>query len=913
MRPPLQAAAGQRRHEAEALSGQQAEDLGEAQRAAAPAARAPRAATAFLSTIQDGEVALGALRGLLEGSLEANAFHYNSVISACAKSGRWQLGAEIFGELQHKAVPLTSSSYGTAVALCTSAAPAALWPTVFHLLCGLRRVSLQLDQICLNAAMHACTEAGQWRSTLQLLKISMPNDITFNSAVNACGSARKWEVGVRFFSRMMVLRLLSERSYGVLVDLCGRSTAWRLALQLCRSAAVQPNPITLNAATTACGKASQWSAALQLLRAPDVIGCNAAMSACEKSGQWQAALHLSDLQPAADVVSFSAAISAVGQSNLWPATVELLDSMLQQQVKPNSVICTAASCAFKGQTGQWQKAFWLRSHQTKTGPRERSSPLCELAWRLAQPGARPRPVHGVARAFCSSRDSQREEMEPFAAFGVPASGCLAIAGLWLPSGSCSVSIVAGVALLCSAGSSATLAFILCWERAAWMSSFANFVLLGSESVPSINLEAWCSLVSEEIARLVQQARREPLAELRPVELSVLVWSFASLSVSDFAVDRFVNAVEHCGGFQNFRTSDLARLSWSLTSLRRASAVLEDLQKEFLHRLRCEDVDAEFAVSALTLLWSGSFAGWLPKWTAIEMEGSLAEFGRSCDTALAGAPAGAPAGALAPIVAARHSAEHPDPPRDAAGEVRGHARGSREPKEPYLVLSLADLAVVQKPPEWQVDDREDSEPHERGLLSAYVQALFPRCRKLFTHLGRSRGFLHRLDVPSSGLILVAKSHEAWYRLKVQAACGGIRRDYIALCHGWMGAGRQEISARVHWWPDGRRGPSHVEDAGRLAKTMLKVTELRRTAARGFSLVDIRIVTGRMHQIRLHTAHVGHPTVRDGKYTPIATFQEDASWCPDHFLHRYSLAFMDMSKRQHKVFEPLAKSLKEALRP
>ena len=42
-----------------------------------------------------------------------------------------------------------------------------------------------------------------------------------------------------------------------------------------------------------------------------------------------------------------------------------------------------------------------------------------------------------------------------------------------------VSIVAGVALLCSAGSSATLAFILCWERAAWMSSFANFVLLGS--------------------------------------------------------------------------------------------------------------------------------------------------------------------------------------------------------------------------------------------------------------------------------------------------------------------------------------------------------------------------------------------------------------------------------------------------
>lgn len=347
-----------------------------------PSPRRAATATAFLATIQDGEVALGTFRCLLEGRLEANAFHYNSVISACAKSERWQLGAEIFREAQSK-VALTSSSYGVAVALCTSSS-SSLWPTVLHLMRGLRGVSLQLDQICLNAAMHACTEAGQWRSSLQLLKISTPNHITFNSAVNACSSARRWEVGVRFFSRMMLLRLLSERSYGALVDLCGRSTEWRLALQLCRSAGVQPSPITLNAATTACGKAAQWLAALQLLRAPDIIGCNAAMSACEKSGQWQTALHLRPQD--GDVVSFSAAISAVGQSHLWPAAVELLDGMLQRQVKPNSVICTAASSACKG---QWQKAFWLRS-MTKSGPRERSSPLCELAWRLAQPGARPR-------------------------------------------------------------------------------------------------------------------------------------------------------------------------------------------------------------------------------------------------------------------------------------------------------------------------------------------------------------------------------------------------------------------------------------------------------------------------------------------------------------------------------------------
>ena len=56
--------------------------------------------------------------------------------------------------------------------------------------------------------------------------------------------------------------------------------------------------------------------------------------------------------------------------------------------------------------------------------------------------------------------------------------------------------------------------------------------------------------------------RGQYAEGASVSRPAQVWSFASLSVSDFAVDRFVNAVEHCGGFQNFRTSDLARPSFS---------------------------------------------------------------------------------------------------------------------------------------------------------------------------------------------------------------------------------------------------------------------------------------------------------------------------------------------------------------
>ena len=61
------------------------------------------------------------------------------------------------------------------------------------------------------------------------------------------------------------------------------------------------------------------------------------------------------------------------------------------------------------------------------------------------------------------------------------------------------------------------------------------------------------------------------------------------------------------------------------------------------------------------------------------------------------------------------------------------------------------------------------------------------------------------------------------------------------------------------------------------------------ASSFSLVAIRIGSGRRHQIRAHTGHIGHPTVSDGRYTTEETFREDQAWCNRNFLHRFSLSF------------------------
>ena len=77
------------------------------------------------------------------------------------------------------------------------------------------------------------------------------------------------------------------------------------------------------------------------------------------------------------------------------------------------------------------------------------------------------------------------------------------------------------------------------------------------------------------------------------------------------------------------------------------------------------------------------------------------------------------------------------------------------------------------------------------------------------------------------------------------------------------------------------------------------------------MSVRIITGRRHQIRVHTAHVQHSTVCDGMYTDSATFQSDREWCPRNFLHRYRLAFTDDSGAVQEAMAPLPLDLTKVL--
>ena len=146
---------------------------------------------------------------------------------------------------------------------------------------------------------------------------------------------------------------------------------------------------------------------------------------------------------------------------------------------------------------------------------------------------------------------------------------------------------------------------------------------------------------------------------------------------------------------------------------------------------------------------------------------------------------------------------------------------------------------------------------------------PSCHYMCSLLENQFSFLHGLHAPSSGLVLIAKTYKAYYDLQLQLNVGTLSRDYIVLYHGWLSSELREISARIHWIKDSGL-PSKILRDGKPARTCVKVLAHAWQEVGKFSLVSIRIITGRQHQIRVHTAHVRHPTVCDGIYADSAIF-------------------------------------------
>lgn len=200
----------------------------------------------------------------------------------------------------------------------------------------------------------------------------------------------------------------------------------------------------------------------------------------------------------------------------------------------------------------------------------------------------------------------------------------------------------------------------------------------------------------------------------------------------------------------------------------------------------------------------------------------------------------------------------------------------------------DLLVVNKPKGMVV---HPAPGNSEGTL---VNALLYHCKGSLSGIGGvlRPGIVHRIDKDTSGLLVVAKNDATHQALSAQLATHSMTRVYQAVVYGGLAQEEGQIDA-----PIGRSEKDRKKMAVTNKNAKNAVTGYRVVARyRGFTHLELRLKTGRTHQIRVHMASIGHPVAGDPVYGPRAVIRELGGQC----LHAGTLGFVHPATGEYLEF-------------
>ncbi|HEX2569956.1 MAG TPA: RluA family pseudouridine synthase [Polyangia bacterium] len=188
----------------------------------------------------------------------------------------------------------------------------------------------------------------------------------------------------------------------------------------------------------------------------------------------------------------------------------------------------------------------------------------------------------------------------------------------------------------------------------------------------------------------------------------------------------------------------------------------------------------------------------------------------------------------------------------------------------------DLVALAKPPGMASHPLRAG---ERGTLANALVARFPECAEVGAD-PREAGLVHRLDRDTSGVLMAARHAAAWQSLRRVFREGRVGKEYLALVAGEVQApGEVDLPLAHHPGDRKRMRVARPGEEGQPARTQFAPL----AGAGGKTLLVVRMSTGRMHQVRVHLAHAGHPLVGDLLYGG----PEPLPGLEGHFLHAWRI--------------------------